>query len=141
MEAVLIGSTASGWGWGLVSSFACSAGLDAAALEEFRLLSNINADKDQLLQLVLVGQPELRTTLRAPGLEQFAQRISVDYHLSPLSPQETDGYIAHRLRTAGGDPEIFTPVARRFIHLQAGENRVFRAGILTFRTNRSSMRG
>lgn len=94
--------------------------LDAAALEEFRLLSNINADKDQLLQLVLVGQPELRATLRAPGLEQFAQRISVDYHLSPLSPQETDGYIAHRLRIAGGDPDIFTPAARRFIHLQAG---------------------
>lgn len=94
--------------------------LDAAALEEFRLLSNVNADKDQLLQLVLVGQPELRATLRAPGLEQFAQRISVDYHLAPLTAQETDGYIAHRLRTAGGDPDIFTPAARRFIHLQAG---------------------
>lgn len=94
--------------------------LDAAALEEFRLLSNVNADKDQLLQLVLVGQPELRTQLRAPGLEQFVQRISVDYHIAPLAPEETDAYIAHRLRVAGGDRDIFTRTACRFIHLQAG---------------------
>lgn len=94
--------------------------LDADALEEFRLLSNVNADKDQLLQLILVGQPELRAKLKAPGLEQFVQRISVDFHIPPLSAEETDAYIGHRLKTAGGDPELFAPAARRFVHFQAG---------------------
>lgn len=92
--------------------------LTATMLEELRLLTNINADKYQLLQLVLVGQPELRETLRRPDLEQFVQRIGVDYHLASLSGQETDDYIRHRLTIAGGDAETFEPVARRFIHHQ-----------------------
>lgn len=94
--------------------------LDATALEEVRVLSNINADKDQVLQLILVGQPELRQTLRRPELEQFVQRIAVDYHLSPLAPEETDEYIAHRLHVAGGAPGLIDRFARRFIHYQAG---------------------
>ena len=76
-------------------------------LEELRMLSNVNADKDQVLQVFLVGQAGLRDLLRRPDLEQFAQRISVDYHLEPLNAQETRDYIRHRLTVAGGDPELF----------------------------------
>ncbi|MCG8325368.1 MAG: tRNA (adenosine(37)-N6)-threonylcarbamoyltransferase complex ATPase subunit type 1 TsaE [Thiotrichales bacterium] len=90
--------------------------MDAETLEELRVLSNVNADKDQVLQLILVGQPELRDTLRQPDMEQMAQRVSVDYHLDALDPEETDDYICHRLKTAGGDSDLFEPKARRFIH-------------------------
>lgn len=77
-------------------------------LEELRMLSNVNADKDQVLQIILVGQAGLRETLRRPELEQFAQRIAVDYHLEPLGREETHGYIGHRLQVAGAkDAEIF----------------------------------
>ena len=81
--------------------------LSPEALEELRMLSNINADKDQVLQLILVGQPGLREILRLPELYQFAQRIAVDYNLKPLSLEETWLYIRHRLSTAGGDPSLF----------------------------------
>jgi type II secretory pathway predicted ATPase ExeA len=81
--------------------------LDAEALEELRMLSNINADKNQFLQLILVGQPSLRETLRRPELHQFAQRIAVDYSLGTLTLEETWQYIRHRLKTAGGDPNLF----------------------------------
>ncbi|MEX2479627.1 MAG: AAA family ATPase [Gammaproteobacteria bacterium] len=94
--------------------------LDDAALEELRLLTNINADKDQLLQLVLVGQPELRDKLRSPKLVQFVQRVAVDFHLAPLGPEETHHYINHRIEVAGGKPGLFGPVACRFIHYQCG---------------------
>ena len=63
--------------------------LSVQSLEQLRMLSNINADKDQILQLILIGQPGLRETLRLPELEQFAQRIAVDFHLQPLDLQET----------------------------------------------------
>src|SRR5207245_10919121 len=72
-------------------------------LEELRMLSNVNTDKDQVLQLILVGQAGLRETLRRPEMEQFAQRIAVDYHLGPLDLQETHAYIYHRINVAGGD--------------------------------------
>ncbi len=85
--------------------------LDIDVLEELRLLSNINADKDFVLQMILVGQPELAEKLRRPELRQFVQRISVDYHLRPLSVEDTIGYIRHRLRVAGGDPELFSTAA------------------------------
>lgn len=92
--------------------------LEESTLEELRLLTNINADKDQLLQLVLVGQPELRTMLRRPSLVQFVQRVAVDYHLAPLSADETAAYIDHRLVVAGGQKGLFEPAACRFIHYQ-----------------------
>jgi type II secretory pathway predicted ATPase ExeA len=88
----------------------------AETLEELRMLSNVNADKDQALQVVLVGQRELRDTLRRPDLVQFAQRISVDYHLKPLSADETVGYIRHRLEVAGGNPDLFDEAACRAVH-------------------------
>ena len=57
-------------------------------LEELRMLSNVNADKDQVIQLILVGQPELRTVLARPELTQFSQRVAVDYSLAPLSVEQ-----------------------------------------------------
>lgn len=94
--------------------------MDPPTLEELRVLSNVNADKDQVIQLVLVGQPELRGTLRRPELAQFAQRVATDYHLEPLEAGETDAYIRHRLGVAGGEPELFEPDARAFVHRQSG---------------------
>jgi general secretion pathway protein A len=90
--------------------------MEAETLEELRMLSNINADKDQTLQVILVGQRELRETLRRPDLVQFAQRISVDYHLEALSETDTAGYIRHRLEVAGGNPDIFTPAACKAVY-------------------------
>ena len=85
-------------------------------LEEFRMLSNLNADKDQVLQLILVGQPELRDTLRRPELVQFVQRISVNYHLEPLGIKETREYIRHRISVVGGNPSLFRPEAYEVVH-------------------------
>jgi len=82
--------------------------MEAETLEQLRMLSNVNADKDQIIQLILVGQPELRETLKRPDLVQFAQRIAVDYHLGPLDRQDALNYVRHRLRTAGGDPELIS---------------------------------
>ncbi len=82
--------------------------LGSDALEELRMLSNINTDDNQLLQMMLVGQPGLRSLLKQPGLEQFAQRIAVDYHLEALDQKEVYEYIYHRIEVAGGEPlEIF----------------------------------
>jgi type II secretory pathway predicted ATPase ExeA len=94
--------------------------LDAEALEELRMLSNINADKNQVLQLVLVGQPSLRDTLKLPELHQFAQRIAVDYDLKPLTLEETWQYVRHRLKIAGGDPNLFDTRACAAIYYYTG---------------------
>ena len=74
--------------------------LSAAALEELRMLSNLETEKSKLLQIVLVGQPNLRDKLASPELEQLRQRITVSYHLPPLDADETAKYINHRLRRA-----------------------------------------
>ena len=76
-------------------------------LEELRMLSNINADKHLLLQLVLVGQPELMDLLRRPELEQFVQRVSADFHLPALGLDEVPNYINHRLAVAGREEMLF----------------------------------
>ena len=94
--------------------------MGATLLEELRMLSNINSEKDQLLQLVLVGQPELLETLKRPDLRQFAQRISVHHHLVPLDVGETAKYIRHRLRVAGGSPDIFDLQACVAVHYFCG---------------------
>ncbi len=70
-------------------------------LEEIRMLSNLETDSAKLLQIILVGQPELRKTLASPTLVQLRQRISINCHIQPLSPNETEQYILHRLETAG----------------------------------------
>ena len=90
--------------------------LPMETLEELRMLSNINADKDQVLHLILAGQPELKANLERPELRQFAQRIVVNYHLDPLSREETPGYIRHRLEHVGGKPGLFTAEAIDLIH-------------------------
>jgi general secretion pathway protein A len=78
--------------------------LEPEALEHLRMISNINADHHQILQLILVGQPQLRDLLLAPALHQFAQRISSDFHLRALGERDVVNYIAFRLRAVGGPP-------------------------------------
>lgn len=78
--------------------------LEPEALEHLRMISNINADQHQILQLVLVGQPQLRDLLQAPALHQFAQRISSDFHLQALGERDVINYITFRLQTVGGPP-------------------------------------
>jgi general secretion pathway protein A len=85
------------------------------ALEELRMQSNINTDKQQFLQIVLVGQPQLRDMLRAPQLLQFAQRVSSDFHLRPLNAPEVGEYIDFRLRAVGSRHDLFTDGAREII--------------------------
>jgi general secretion pathway protein A len=85
-------------------------------LEELRMLSNINTDKDHVLQLILTGQPELRGMLRKPGLEQFTQRIAASFHLEPLGAEDIRSYIGHRLRVAGGNPDLFDDSACAMIY-------------------------
>jgi len=94
--------------------------MSSEALEELRMLSNINSEKDLLLQVILVGQPPLRDVLRRPEMEQFAQRVAVDYHLDALNSVETRGYIRHRLRVAGGEPELFTDDACEAVFVHSG---------------------
>jgi putative secretion ATPase (PEP-CTERM system associated) len=91
--------------------------LGLAALEELRMLSNLETEKSKLLQIVLVGQPDLRDKLAAPALEQLRQRITVSYHLRPLDAEETHNYINHRLRRAAlGVPMEFPGEASAVIH-------------------------
>lgn len=81
--------------------------LTEAVLEEIRMLSNLQTDDEMLMQIMIVGQPELREKLNDPRLAQFAQRIAVSYHLSAMNRDETEQYIAHRLEKAGGAPDLF----------------------------------
>jgi general secretion pathway protein A len=85
--------------------------LGLESLEELRMLSNINADKDQYLQIILVGQPQLKDLLRSPRLVQFAQRVSSDFHLRPLNPNEVSSYTNYRLKAAGSHVQLFSPEA------------------------------
>jgi general secretion pathway protein A len=94
--------------------------LSVPALEELRVLSNVNTGKDLLLQTFLIGQPELRTTLAQPGLRQFAQRIAIEYHMESLSREETRAYVRHRLTVAGGDPGLFVAEAIELMHSHTG---------------------
>lgn len=83
--------------------------LSHEALEEVRMLSNLQTDKASLVQILLVGQPGLKARLQEPGLDQLSQRIAVRYHLRPLDRKETGDYIAHRLKIAGAPPlELFS---------------------------------
>ncbi len=96
--------------------------LGAAMLEELRLLSNVNNGRNQPLQIVLSGQPGLRGLLQRGDLVQFAQRISVDYHLQPLGEDETPSYIRHRMATAGGARSVMTTQASVMVHRLTGGN-------------------
>lgn len=94
--------------------------LGLGALEELRMLSNLETEKSKLLQIVLVGQPNLRDKLAAPELEQLRQRITVSYHLPPLDAGETYNYINHRLRHAAlGTPLAFPRASTDLIHARS----------------------
>jgi len=80
--------------------------LSEELLEEIRMLSNLETDTQKLLQIILVGQPELRKTLAKPELRQLRQRISISCHIQPLSKEETEEYIFHRLQIAGNRDAI-----------------------------------
>ena len=90
--------------------------LSFETLEQVRLLTNLETATTKLLQIILIGQEELRALLEQPDLRQLAQRITGRYHLSPLSRAESAGYVKHRMRVAGATAEAFTPGALREIH-------------------------
>ncbi len=90
--------------------------LSSETLEELRMLTNINSGKDELLQLVLLGQPELREMISQPELRQFAQRVSVSYHLEPMDRATSRKYVQSRLLHAGGKGEEFTDHALALIY-------------------------
>lgn len=94
--------------------------LSRAALEQVRLLTNLETPSQKLLQIVLLGQPELRDLLARPELRQLAQRVTARYHLTPLSAEETDIYLRHRLAVAGATRFPFTKLAVRRVHERAG---------------------
>ena len=94
--------------------------LSADVLEQVRLLTNLETPTHKLLQIILIGQPELRELLDRTELRQLAQRITGRYHLEPLSREETLGYVRHRLRVAGAVEDIFTPSALVEVHRLSG---------------------
>lgn len=95
--------------------------LPPQVLEQIRILSNLETDKEKLLQIVLVGQLNLRDLLRAPDLRQLDQRISIRYELKPLTAEETAAYVAHRLTIAGGGAAVsFAPRALELVHKYTG---------------------
>ncbi len=85
--------------------------LEIDELEKLRVISNLNADHHRIVQIILSGQPEFRDTLRLPVLKQFAQRVTVDFHVNPLPMDEVGNYIHHRTQTAGAEEKIFTDEA------------------------------
>lgn len=91
--------------------------LSRQGLEELRMFTNINANKDELLQLLLVGQPELREIIRRPELRQFAQRVSSAFHLGAMNLSGVSAYVRHRMKVAGCPrDDVFTPEAIALIH-------------------------
>jgi general secretion pathway protein A len=94
--------------------------LSMEVLEELRLLTNIETTRDKLLQVILIGQPELVDLMERPALRQLAQRITARYHLRPFSFAETRAYVRHRLQVAGQREMIFTSPALHVIHRRSG---------------------
>jgi phage tail protein X len=95
--------------------------MSSECLGELVLLSNVSADYNQVLQIILVGQSGLREILQRPELDNVRQRIGMDYHLQPLNREESHDYILHRLKVAGGkDPGLFSADARDTIFRYSG---------------------
>jgi general secretion pathway protein A len=94
--------------------------LPQQVLEQIRILSNLETDKEKLLQIVLVGQLNLQEQLRAPELRQLDQRISIRYELKPLTSEETAAYVSHRLAIAGGSAVSFAPKTLDLVHRYTG---------------------
>ncbi|WP_254430495.1 MULTISPECIES: ExeA family protein [unclassified Ruegeria] len=89
--------------------------LSSEGLEELRMLTNINSNKDELIQLILVGQPELRDMVRSPSMRQLAQRVAASFHLDKMDQKTVTKYISHRMETAGGTGKEFTSGACKAI--------------------------
>jgi len=94
--------------------------LSPEALEQVRLLTNLETAKHKLLQMVLLGQPELRQLLQRQDLRQLAQRITARYHLIPLNQQETSAYVVHRMKVAGAPRNPFRKSALRALYRRSG---------------------
>ncbi len=94
--------------------------LSAEGLEELRMLTNVNSNKDVLIQLMLVGQPELREIVQGPNMRQLTQRIAASFHLNAMDADTVGPYIRHRLQLAGGTGEEFSEEACRFIFEKTG---------------------
>jgi general secretion pathway protein A len=95
--------------------------LPLQVLEQIRILSNLETDKEKLLQIILVGQLNLDTLLRSPELRQLDQRVSIRYELKPLDPEAAAAYVAHRLTIAGGSASVaFTAKALALVHKVSG---------------------
>jgi len=95
--------------------------LPLAILEQIRILSNLETDKEKLLQIILVGQLNLVPLLRSPELRQLDQRVSIRYQLTPLTDEESGAYIAHRLAIANGARSVvFTPAAVKAVYDYSG---------------------
>ena len=94
--------------------------LNRSALEELRMFTNINTNKDELLQLLLVGQPELRDIVLRPDMTQFAQRVSAHFHLNAMDEATVRHYIAHRLKVAGAKTALFSMAAGELIYEGTG---------------------
>ena len=89
--------------------------LPSTVLEELRMLSNLETEREKLLQIILVGQPELDFKLRSPNLRQLKQRIGINCYITPLNHNQTMDYITHRLNIVGADNNVFTPDALKSI--------------------------
>jgi general secretion pathway protein A len=96
--------------------------LNLQMLEDLRLLSNINDGRQRSIQIILAGQPNLRTLLTRGDMLQLAQRVAVDYALEPLDEDEAKSYVQHRLSVAGGEPGLFTEYACSLLHRLSGGN-------------------
>jgi general secretion pathway protein A len=95
--------------------------LSPKLMEQIRLLSNLETTRHKLIQIVMVGQPELEEKLSQVSLRQLRQRITVRFHLGPLQEEEVSAYVAHRLNTAGGNGRIvFDPKAIHLVHRYSG---------------------
>ncbi len=89
--------------------------LSKRGLEELRMFTNINSNQDELLQLILIGQPELRATIQSQDMRQLAQRVAANFHLRGLDEENTAEFIAHRLKLAGGTGEEISEDAAKLV--------------------------
>jgi general secretion pathway protein A len=103
-------------GWRVVVVIDEAQNLSPEALEQVRLLTNLETAKDKLLQMVLLGQPELRALLQRQSLRQLSQRITARYHLTPLGPEESHAYVRHRMKVAGAGQNPFRKSALRALY-------------------------
>ncbi len=94
--------------------------LNREVLEQIRLLTNLETTKEKLLQIILVGQPELNALLARPDMRQLAQRVTARYNLQALLPSETRAYVAHRCQVAGAETPLFSAFSLRWVHWLTG---------------------